>query len=195
VSYSNLPASASAEPIYQHVGAGAISSPSGYAGVKIEVTFVLSLADLRKLRRQTPANRHLLLEAIFSLALIRAAILVLPFKFVAQRLALRGSQNEKTNPFPPHNPTTRATAKSIGRAVRTAASRTPWESKCLAQALAAALMLRWRKIPFVLTLGVAKTLERNAGLDAHAWLFSGDVLLTGAGYERYSVIAQFTNQA
>ncbi len=63
---------------------------------------------------------------------------------------------KRTRP-PADNPTTRATAKSIGRAVRTAASRTPWESKCLAQALAAALMLRWRQIPFVLTLGVAKT--------------------------------------
>lgn len=176
-----------------HQGAGAISGPSGCAGVKIELTSVLSLADLRKLRRQTPANRHLLLEATFSLALIRAAILVLPFKFVAQHLALRGSQNEKTNPFPPNNPTTRAIAKSIGRAVRTAASRTPWESKCLAQALAAALMLRSRKIPFVLTLGVARTLNPNPGIDAHAWLFSGDILLTGAGYEHYSIIAQFTS--
>jgi hypothetical protein len=86
----------------------------------------------------------------------------------------------------------RAAALRIGRAIRIAARGTPWESKCLAQALAAALMQRWRQIPFVLTLGVAKT-ERNAGIDAHAWLFSGDVLLTGAGYERYSIIAQFTS--
>jgi hypothetical protein len=90
-------------------------------------------------------------------------------------------------------PDTRAAAIPIGRAIRTAARRTPWESKCLAQALAAALMLRWRQIPFVLTLGVAKTIEPNPGIDAHAWLFSGDILLTGAGYERYSVIAQFTS--
>ena len=93
----------------------------------------------------------------------------------------------------PVDPAARAAALRIGRAIRVAARRTPWESKCLAQALAAALMLRWRRLPFVLTLGVAKTTELKAGIDAHAWLFSGDILLTGAGYERYSIIAQFTS--
>ena len=126
-----------------------------------------------------------------SLGLIRAAILVLPFAWVARRLALEsGSGSASRNA---HDATTRAAALRIGRAVRVAARRTPWESKCLAQALAAALMLRWRQIPFVLSLGVAKTGEPDPGIEAHAWLFSCDVLLTGAGYERYSVIAQFTS--
>jgi Transglutaminase-like superfamily len=152
---------------------------------------VISFADLRKLRRQSPANRYLLLEAGLSLGIVRAAILVLPFAWVARRLALE-TGNGATSPMA-DDPAARAAALRIGRAIRIAAHRTPWESKCLAQALAAALMLRSRKIPFVLTLGVAKTPNPSPGIDAHAWLFSGDILLTGAGYERYSAIAQFTS--
>jgi hypothetical protein len=148
---------------------------------------VISIADLRKLRRQSPSNRYLLIEAVLSLGIVRAAIVVLPFAWVARRLALE-TGNAADSPI-----VDRAAARRIGRAIRIAARRTPWENKCLAQALAAALMLRWRQIPFVLTLGVAKPTEPNAGLDAHAWLFCGDVLLTGAGYERYSIIAQFTS--
>ena len=145
---------------------------------------MISIADIRKLLRQSPSNRYLLIEAVLSLGIVRAAMVVLPFAWVARRLAPEAGNAGAPN---------RAAALRIGRAVRIAARRTPWESKCLAQALAAALMLRRRKIPFVLTLGVAKTAERKAGIDAHAWLFSGDELLTGAGYERYSVIAQFTS--
>lgn len=152
---------------------------------------MISLADLRKLRRQSPSNRYLLIEAVLSLGIVRAAILVLPFAWVARRLALE-TGNSAASPMT-DNPAARAAALRVGRAVRTAASRTPWESKCLAQALAAALMLRSRKIPFVLTLGVAKTSNPNPGIDAHAWLFSGDILLTGAGYEHYSIIAQFSS--
>jgi hypothetical protein len=158
--------------------------------VKIVLPPVISIADIRKLRRQTPSNRCLLIEAVLSLGIVRAAIVVLPFAWVARRLALE-TGNAAGAPMA-GDPAARAAALRVGRAIRAAARRTPWESKCLAQALAAALMLRWRQIPFVLTLGVAKT-ERNGGIDAHAWLLSGDVLLTGAGYERYSVIAQFTS--
>lgn len=152
---------------------------------------MISIADLRKLSGQSPDNRRLLVEAVLCLGMIRAAIGVLPFAWVARRLALEsGNAAESATAV---DPAARITALRIGRAVRTAASRTPWESKCLAQALSGALMLRRRHIPFVLTLGVARTEERKPGIDAHAWLFSGDVLLTGAGYERYSVLARFTS--
>ena len=133
----------------------------------------------------------MLIEAVLCLGIVRAAILVLPFAWVARRLALE-TGTPAASPMA-GDTASRAAAMRVGRAIRVAASRTPWESKCLAQALAAAVMLRWRQIPFVLTLGVAKAMEQKPGIDAHAWLFSGDVLLTGAGYERYSVIAQFTS--
>jgi hypothetical protein len=52
-------------------------------------------------------------------------------------------------------------------------------------------MLRRRGVPSTLYLGVMK--DDTAGLSAHAWVRSGDVVLTGAtGRERFTVISTFT---
>jgi hypothetical protein len=80
--------------------------------------------------------------------------------------------------------------RRIGRAVVTMSRHTPWESQCLVQAIAAKMMLRRRGVPSTLYLGVTK--DDATGLSAHAWVRSGDVVLTGAaGRERFTVIATF----
>ena len=78
----------------------------------------------------------------------------------------------------------------IAWAVRTASRYTPWESKCLAQAMAARMMLKRRRFPTTIYLGVLK--DDKAGLKAHAWIRCGERILTGAqGHGQFTVVATF----
>jgi hypothetical protein len=83
-------------------------------------------------------------------------------------------------------------ALHIGRAVRTAARYTPWESKCLVQAMAARVLLGVARIPYALFLGVAR--GPGGSLEAHAWVLAGPASVTGVnGFGRFTVIATFTS--
>lgn len=66
--------------------------------------------------------------------------------------------------------------KKVGFIVKLASSHTPWESKCLVQAMTAQKILKDKGIKTTLYLGVAK--ERN-NMVAHSWLRYGQVFVTG----------------
>lgn len=69
----------------------------------------------------------------------------------------------------------------------------PLECKCLVNAIAGKAMLKIRRIPSAVYLGVAKNDE--GGLDAHAWVKAGKHLVTGAaGMERFKSLADFSDQ-
>jgi hypothetical protein len=58
------------------------------------------------------------------------------------------------------------------------------------------LMLRRRRLPGTLYLGVAKPAANDVRkIDAHAWVRCGPDLLTGAaGHERFAVVASFAGE-
>jgi hypothetical protein len=74
-----------------------------------------------------------------------------------------------------------------------AARRTPWQSRCLAQSLAGAVMLRLRGEPTLVYFGVRPAgPAANRPMTAHSWLVSGGRILTGAaGQEQYGVVAVY----
>ena len=75
-------------------------------------------------------------------------------------------------------------------AVELTARRTPWESACLAQAIAAKLMLRRRRIASLLCLGTR--MDETGKLVAHAWLLHGnEILLGGTGYASFTLLTAF----
>ena len=144
-------------------------------------------SDLNKLCSRTWLERRLLLEAFVWLGLMRAAILLLPFRFVVRIFRLHAGQPTESCTSDRSN-----LATPIGWAIRAAAARTPWESACLGQALAGMAMLRRRGISGIIFLGVAKDATVPQAMAAHAWLSSGDTILTGdGGHERYTVISSF----
>jgi hypothetical protein len=144
--------------------------------------------DFAILRKCSPADLLLLLEAGVWLGVARAAILTIPFRWIARLFAL--TPGELANP---HEQSPGASARRIRWAIAVVSCRTPWESKCLAQALAASAMLRMRRIPATMALGVARSAEESGKMEAHAWLSAGDLILTGgAGRERFTVIAKFS---
>ena len=143
---------------------------------------------LGKFFRRSPLEQRLFLEAFLWLALSRLAILVVPFRriapFLGHTMAETSSDASELRPL----------ARHVSWAVQTASRYTPWESKCLAQAMAAKMMLKRREIPSTLYLGVLK--EGHKGLSAHAWIRCGDRILTGArGHRQFAVVATFGDRS
>lgn len=75
-------------------------------------------------------------------------------------------------------------------AIARASIRSPWRTKCFEQALAARMMLSRRGVATQTFFGVLKN-DSNA-LEAHAWLKSGDFVVTGwRRMDQYTVVGVF----
>jgi Transglutaminase-like superfamily len=143
---------------------------------------------LRKFFRQSRRDRLLLIEATVWLGLARLTIGVLPFRWLAPYLGQQQRESPTTDV-----PDAREHVRCISRAVLTMSRHAPWQSSCLAQAIAAKMMLQHRGICSTLYLGVAK--DGDEGLVAHAWLRSGATVLTGEpGWERFTVVSTFAEK-
>lgn len=141
-------------------------------------TFFLMKSDLKML----------LMEALCFLGFARLALLIFDFKMIAPHLG------ERTEDTPParEEKCRRREAGKVGWAVATMSRYAPWESKCLAQALAAKIMLNRRKIRNTLYLGVAK--DEMGHMIAHAWIKCGSIPLTGAmSAEKFTVVSAFSS--
>lgn len=133
---------------------------------------------LRAWRNYSFASRLLIIEAAFWLGLYRLLILLVPFRWFAPRKA-QGASTGADNDL----------AVRIGRAVLTASRHVPWQAACLAQALAAMTMLRLRGMRSVMHLGAR--IEEDGKLAAHAWLTSGDRVITGGrGLDGYTPLIE-----
>lgn len=144
---------------------------------------------IKRVRERGALSLLLFAEAWVWLGLMRAALWQRPFAETAQRLGLQSVAVEP----PPLDPPAPQSA-AIGWAVRAAARYTPWESACLAQALACAWMLKRRRLDVVLYLGVRRDGENGPFL-AHAWLRQGDQILTGGGgHESFAIVTRFQSK-
>lgn len=117
--------------------------------------------------------------------LIRLAVLCLPFKWIVPYLGEQGRES----PHDAHQLELKL-AQRLGRMVENIAPYTPWESKCLVQAITGKMLLRKAGIKNTLYLGVAK--DKTGGMIAHAWLRVGPAIVTGRkGQAVFQVISFF----
>ena len=132
----------------------------------------------RRFRRLSASRRALLIEAIFWLAVARIGLIAIPFRHLASWFGTV-SKPKKASEISPHTwgEDGVAVAKDVGWAVTRAARYVPFRAVCLPQAIAAKAMLDRRRIACVMHFGVAK--NRDAPMDAHAWLDVGAVEVTG----------------
>ena len=146
------------------------------------------MSRLRKFMALPRADRDCLVEAGLWLGIARLAILVLPFRWVAPRLGRHMARSPEE---------TRAVSAElldrISWAVATASCHLPWDCLCLAQAIAGKAMLKCRRVPSTLYLGLVK--DGVTQLQAHAWLRCGGRILTGQrGMTGFTVIATFAEE-
>ena len=138
---------------------------------------------LRTFGRLSGRERRLALEALAALALARLLLVSLPFRWTVPRLGRRRAGDVDTTEERPDS------ARGVGLAIRRVSRVTPWRSKCLEQAVAGQVLLRLRRLPGTLYLGLAKDGE---SLVAHAWLKCGELTVTGGDdVRRYRVVARF----
>jgi len=146
---------------------------------------------LHKLCSRNWRELRLLPEALLLLALMRPAVLLIPFQRIAGFLGLKQTLSSPADVSRDQS----READYIGWSLRAMAFRTPWESACLTQALAGIIMLQRRGIPALLFLGVAKDEASPQTMVAHAWLKCGNAIVTGeGGYERFTVLSTFTGK-
>lgn len=144
------------------------------------------MSVLAKFIRLSWLDHLLLLEATIWLGIARMAILIAPFRLLARHCGRQMMEVPAVEELE-H----KYLLQQVSWAVAVMSRYLPWESKCLAQALAAKMMLNYRGIPSTLYLGLAK--DRGKQLKAHAWLRSGTFFLTGSrGKNQFTVVSTFT---
>lgn len=108
-----------------------------------------------------------------------------PLKWYA---AFLGIQQASTPEIPIEDPRVRTIIRAIARGKK----YSPWNIKCLAEAIAAQHMLHKRKIPSTLYLGIARKDDHE--IIAHAWLRCGNSILTGRrGVKKFTVVSSFAH--
>lgn len=120
-------------------------------------------------------KRGLFCEALFLLCWARLMIRLVPFRRLAPRLGRAQAESSALLPVDAQR-----LALDVAWAVGAAARHAPLRFVCLPQALAAKWMLRRRSIANTLYLGIAAGRESESAMTAHAWLRSGDKIITGA---------------
>lgn len=144
---------------------------------------------IRKILALSGRERFLLVEAFIYLGLARAALLIIPFKHIAPHLG----QQVRDDHIRILDEPSSTVARQVGWAVDVMSYHTPWESACLAQAIAGKFMLKRRGLTSLLYLGMKK--DDTGTLTAHAWLQNGDaILLGGVGHEAFTILSVFVEQ-
>ena len=140
--------------------------------------------------RQSRLSQILLLPAWCLTGLARATVLMLPFKSYASVL---GRYAGLSSVIPLAEDRHYQTALSIGRAVRMAATITPWQANCQAQAIAARCLLCLFVVLYAVFYGFANGPEQ--AMKAHAWVSCGPVPVTGGyAFDEFTVVAVFTSR-
>ena len=118
----------------------------------------------------------MLLHAMLWLAMARITLLVMPFRKLAAVLS-RGQYAAASAPDP-------ELLERIGYAVGAAAGNVPWRSDCFPQSIAGWMLLKHHGHSSTIHLGVKRV--GDDGLEGHAWLTCGDVVVTGGeGLDRF----------
>lgn len=109
------------------------------------------------------------LEAFLLLHISKLIIWLVPFRLIVKKLGIANLQSPIVNKR-------EREVEEITKAIFRAAKRTLVKNNCYNRALTAKMMLARRNISYTFFLGVSKSDE---GLKAHAWIRSGNVVLTG----------------
>jgi hypothetical protein len=118
------------------------------------------------------------------LLLFGRILLLLPYKYMKHFLGVYNKAGEEST-------ADIREIRKISVYIRRIGNRLPWECTCLVNALAAKIMLRKRGVPATVYFGMARGEKKE--LIAHAWVKSGDFLVTGKdeGHE-YKTVGHFS---
>lgn len=124
--------------------------------------------------------------------LINFGLAVFPFRYVARYLGQEISGREFS---PLASAAQERQAWRIGRLCALAARYTPWEAKCLVQAIMARAWLGYYGIPYVVQIGVMKSpAGEGETFKAHAWVRVGRYAVSGGeGHRAFTVLSSYAD--
>jgi hypothetical protein len=147
-----------------------------------------SSKKIKSFLKRSTGDKLLLLKSFILCGLVRIFILLIPFKRLKKHI---GIHNEESS-FDIDNSHYKF-IKKVAWAVNRASQLTPWQSKCLVQAITAQRILMAHNIYSTLYLGLAKGGEKE--IIAHAWLRSGALIVTGySEMGNFKEVARFSNE-
>jgi hypothetical protein len=146
------------------------------------------MAFLRKIYRNIFKKdgefKGLVFKALFYAMQVRFMMLFVKFKRYEKRLGTRGKKDDSAISEDQMKVVMKVKSAVIG-----VSKYTPWESKCMVQAVAAKWLLEKYNIPSTIYFGIMKDPENNAELKAHAWLIVGEYVMTGReGHKAFKVV-------
>jgi|GEM_PF-111338 len=133
-------------------------------------------------------KKFLFIEAFISISISRFLIIFFAFKTIAKKLG----SHQQESPLE-IDPTMQLKAIEIEKVIKKVSLYTPFRSLCFEQALCCKIMLKRRNIPSTIYFGLAKKSSGDSSrLKAHAWLRSGQHILTGKrGKNNFKVVSFF----
>ena len=117
------------------------------------------------------SEQLLFLKAYFLVLFYSTYVVFVPKRLIFKRLGEKGIESE----YQPDKSSLTEIQK-VEKAVRRAIRCLPWRSKCFSRAIAAKRILKQKRIPSTIYLGVAKEDDK---VIAHAWLRAGNIIVTG----------------
>ena len=125
-----------------------------------------------------------LLKYFFYAMLVRFLMLFVKYKRYERYLGKRGAVDHYTLSDKEYQ-----LIEKMKTAVNGLSTHTPWESKCMVQALSVKWMLHKYKIPSTIYFGVKKDPKEANRMKAHAWLKVGDIVVSGGpGHQTFKVV-------
>ena len=139
-----------------------------------------------------PHREKLWLLCLFPYSgVVRLALLIIPFRWLAPLLGVHHHNHQLSPLVPPH---ILQFAWRAGRIVTLATRYTPWQSKCLVQAVLVRTLFAVYNVPYALYLGVTLTKDAQKPMKAHAWVKVGPWIVIGReGHRQYTVVSAFVS--
>ncbi len=148
------------------------------------------LKFFRKIRTLSKLKRKIIIfipEVALTLAFARFILLFFSFKKITNYLgeiSTESSFDERNSLYD---------LEDFSVVIPMVAKNVPWEATCFVQAIAGRLMLNRRKINSTIYIGVKQSAREKGEILGHAWLRSGNIIITGRkGFEDYKVITFFS---
>jgi len=139
---------------------------------------------------QLPLTEKLIVIFLFFYGgIVRLCLLILPFKLLSRALGQNCKDLDLTIPVSQEQ---EHKARRLATLVKRVSANTPWQSKCLVQAIMTRSLLSCYEIPTVLHLGAKLHHRDSTSIKAHAWVKVGTkVIIGGGGHRAFGIVSTF----
>lgn len=129
-------------------------------------------------------EKKLIVQSFVYMLVIRHLMLKVKFKRYQKYLGERGVESTRD-----YSAAHDEIIKTVRRIVLSTSKNTPWESKCMVQAVSCKWLLKKYGVESTIYFGIKPDEENKGKLKAHAWLRVGEYIVTGReGHKAFKVV-------